>query len=79
MVARPTPHQTFLNGKTNQGNLCIILKGVYERFRIGLNNCEVTKFGDFASDFASWSQKSRSGEIGQNLKVFLSIHDQEAL
>ena len=25
------------------------------------------------SDFASWSQKSRSGEIGQTFKVFLSI------
>ena len=38
-----------------------------------LNNCEFTNFRDFASDFASWSQKSRSGEIGQNFKVFLSI------
>ena len=36
---------------------------------IGLNNCEITKF----RDFACWSQKSRLGEIGQNLKVFLSI------
>ena len=34
------------------------------------NNCEFRKFHDFASDFASWSQKSRSGEIGQNYNVF---------
>ena len=29
-----------------------------------------TKFRDFVSDFESWSQKSSSGEIGQNFKVF---------
>ena len=46
---------------------------MYRRFRISLNNCKTTKFRDFASDFASWSQKSRSGEIGKNFKVFLSI------
>ena len=45
------------------------LKGIYGRFRISLNNFEFTKF----RDFGSWSQKSRSGEIGQNFKVFLSI------
>ena len=43
------------------------------RLRISLNNCEFTKSRNFASDFVSWSQKSRSGEIGQNFKVFLSI------
>ena len=37
------------------------------------------KFHDFNSDFANWSQKSRSGDIGdigdigQTLKVFLSM------
>ena len=35
---------------------CITLKGIYGRFRINLNNCEFTKFRDFASDFANWSQ-----------------------
>ena len=69
----PPPHQTLLNWKTNQDKLCIILKRIYMRFRISLNNCEFTKFRDFTSDFASWSQKSRLGEIGQNFKVFLSI------
>ena len=69
----PPPNQTFMNGKTNQGKLCIILKGIYGRFRISLYNCEFTKFRDFAIDFASWPQKSRSGEIGQNFKVFLRI------
>ena len=66
MVARGglPPHQTFLNGKTNQGQLCIILKGIYGRFRSSLNICEFTKFRDFASS----SQKSRLGEIGQNFK-----------
>ena len=38
-----------------------------------LNNGEITKFCDFASDFVSWSQKSRSGKIGQNFNVFLLI------
>ena len=53
----PTPpHQPFLNGKTSQGKLCIILKGIYGRFRIRLNNCEFTKFCDFASDFTSHVQ-----------------------
>ena len=65
----PPPHQTILNGKTNQGKLCIILKGIYGRFRISLNNCEFTKF----RDFASWFQTSCLGEIGQNFKFFLSI------
>ena len=50
----PPPHQTFLKGKTKQGKLCIILKGIYGSFRISLNNCELKKF----RDFASWSQKS---------------------
>ena len=63
--------------KTNQGKLCIILKGIYGRFQISLNNCEFTKFRVFASDFASWSQKSSSGEIGQNFKVFLPIKSYE--
>ena len=62
----PPPHQTFANGHTNQGKLCIILKGIYGRFRINLNNCEFTKFRNFASDFVSWSQKSHSGEIGRS-------------
>ena len=30
------PSQTFLNRKTNQGKLCIILKEIYGRFRISL-------------------------------------------
>ena len=62
-------YQTFLNGKTKKSKLCITLKGIYDRVRISLNNCEFTKF----RDFASWTQKSRSGEIGQNFKVSLSI------
>ena len=48
-------------------------QGIYGRFQISLNNCEFTKFRDFASDIGSWSQKSNSGENGQNFKVFLSI------
>ena len=40
------------------------------KFRIHLNNCEFTKF----PDFASWSKKSQTGEISQNFKVFLSMH-----
>ena len=56
-------HQTFLNGKTDESKLCITLKGIYGRFRISLNNCEFTKFRDFGSDFASWSQKSRSVKL----------------
>ena len=63
------PAPNIFERKKNSGKLCIILKGIYGRFRISLNNCEFTKF----RDFASWSQKSRSGEIGQNSKVFLSI------
>ena len=63
------PHQTFLSVKTNQHKLCNILKGIYGRFRISLNNWELQNF----AIFASWSQKSSSGEIDQNFKVFLSI------
>ena len=50
------------------GNLWEFM-GIHGRFRISLNNCKFTKF----RNFASWSQKSRSGEIDQNFKVFLSI------
>ena len=70
----PPPHthtHTFLNGKTSQGKLYIILKGIHWRFRTSLNHCEFAKFRDFGSNFASWSQKSPSDEIGQNFKVFL--------
>ena len=38
------PLQTFLRVKTNQGKLCIILMGIYGRFRISLNNCELQNF-----------------------------------
>ena len=34
---------------------------------------EITKVRDYARAFVSWSQKSRSGEIGQNFNIFLSI------
>ena len=34
------PKTLPLNRKTNQGKLCIILKELYGRFRISLNNCE---------------------------------------
>ena len=67
----PPPPPNIFERKTKQGKLCIILKGTYGRFQISLNNCKF--FRDFASDFVSWSQKSRSGEIGQNFKGFLSI------
>ena len=52
----------------NKGKLYIILKEIYQRFRISLNNPEITIFSDFASDhdFLNWSDKLRSGEIGQN-------------
>ena len=33
----------------------------------------IAKLQNFASDFASWSQKLRSSETDQNFKVFLSI------
>ena len=56
--------------KANYVSLYIILKGIYRRFRISLNNCEFTKFWDFASVFASWSQTSRLSEIGQISKFF---------
>ena len=68
-MARGAPPLNIFEQRNNQGKLCIILKGIYGRFRISLNNCEFTKF----PEFASWSQKSGSGEIGQNFKVFLSI------
>ena len=48
----------------NQGKLCIIFKGNLWEIPNGLNNCEFTKF----RDFASWSQKSSSDEIGQNFQ-----------
>ena len=64
--ARQPPNQTFFNVKTNQGKLCIILKRVFGRFRISVNNCEL-------QNFASWSQKSNLGEISQKFKVFLLI------
>ena len=67
----PPPHQIFSNGKKNKGKLYIILKGVYQKFRIILNNRKITEFSDFGSDFARWSQESRWVEIGQNFKVFL--------
>ena len=60
------PHQTFFSVKTNEGKLRIILKRIYGRFRISLNNCEL-------QNFASWSQKSSLGEISQKFKVFLLI------
>ena len=66
MVVRGAPAPTFLNGKINQGRLCIIFKGIYGRFRIKLSNCKFTKFGDFAS----WSQKSGRVKL---VKVLLSI------
>ena len=50
----------------NKGKLYIILKEIYQRFRISSNNPEITIFSDFASDFVNWSDKLRSGEIGQN-------------
>ena len=56
------PPPNIKRQKTNQGKLCITLKEIFGRFRISLNNCEFTKF----HDFASWSQKSSSDEIGQN-------------
>ena len=72
-VGRPPPQkkkqQPFSNGKRSQGKLYIILKGIYKRFRISLNNCETTNFRNFVSDLASWSQKLRSGEIGKNFNV----------
>ena len=40
----PSPHQTFLCVKTNQGKLCIILKRMYGRFQTSLNNCELQNF-----------------------------------
>ena len=64
----PPPYQPFWNGKTNQGKIYIILQSIYRRFRFSLNNCEITKF----RDFARWSQKLRSDEFGQNFKVLLS-------
>ena len=63
---KAAPHQTFLSKKTNQGKLCIILKRIYGRFRISLNNCEL-------QNFASLSQKSSLGENCQNFKVFILI------
>ena len=63
---KAAPHQTFFSVKTNQGKLRIILKRIYGRFRISLNNCEL-------QNFASWSQKSSLGEISQKFKVFLLI------
>ena len=65
----PPPPPNIFERKPNQGKLYISLKGIYGRFRISLNNCEFTKF----RDFAGWSQKSRSREIGQNFKIFLLI------
>ena len=42
-----------------------MLKGIYQRFGINLNDSEITQFRVFSS--------LRLGEIGQTLKVFLSI------
>ena len=60
----PHPLPNIFEKKKNKGKLCVILKGIYQRFRINLNR-KITKFSDFASDFAStsWSEKSPSGEI----------------
>ena len=47
-----------------------LLQRLYQRFRISLDNFKITNFRDLASDkFVSWSQTTRSSEIGQNLKV----------
>ena len=69
MVVHPH-HQTFSNRKNNKGKLYIILKRIYQRLRISLNNRKIKKKN---LDFASWSQKLRSGKIGQNCNVFLWI------
>ena len=37
----------FSYGKTNQAKLYIILKGIYWRFRISLNNWKIIKIRDF--------------------------------
>ena len=63
--------------KSNQGKLYVFSEGIYQRFRISLNDREVAKFRGFASDFASWSQKWPSGGIGQNFKAFLFIECNE--
>ena len=54
----------FANGKRSQGELYIKLKLFYQKFRIILNNRRLTDF---------LAQKLRSGEIGQNFRVLLSI------
>ena len=65
----PSPHQTFLSGKQTKANYVSFESEFVGDSRNSLNNCEFTEF----RDFASWSQKSRFGEIGENFKVFLSI------
>ena len=71
-AGRP-PLPTIFERKKNQGKQYIVLKGIYQRFQIRLNNCKITKFRNFANDFVSLSQESRSGEIGENFKLFLDI------
>ena len=63
-MGRP-PLPNIFERKKNKGKLYIILKGIYQKFRINLNR-KIIKF----TILRVWSQKSRSGEIGENFKVF---------
>ena len=64
-----TPTSHFRTEKGTKVNY-ISFKGI-QRLRISLiDNSKITKF---ASDFVSWSQKSRSVEIGQ--KFFLICYE----
>ena len=73
MPGNPPPTRT----KKEPRKLYVFSEGIYQRFQISLNDPEVAKFRDFASDFASWSQKWPSGGIGQNFKIFLFIECNE--
>ena len=51
-----SPKNIFKRKTKQKANYVSFYREIYGRFRISLNNYKFTKFRDFASDFASWSQ-----------------------